>query len=110
VNIELLENVMSRDTSELDRLLKTVGDLPKREETEKTDWRLHLLIRAEKQLWVAFETKEGSRYVLVAKGTYLGALLRYCKTGYVPGAQLTKNGVPCNLAERVDEECTVSYK
>jgi len=102
---------MNRDMSELDRLRQTVDDLPKREETrEKTNWRLHLLVRTTEQRWVAFETAGGSRDVLVAKGTYLGALLRYCKTGYVPGATLTKNGVPCNLAERVDEACTVAYK
>ena len=102
---------MSRDMSGLDRIMSEVAGLSKREKLHETNWRLYHLIRVEKQLWITLETTAGSRDILVAKGTYVGALLRYGKVEYIPEAKLTKNCRECNLAERIDENnCTIAYK
>ncbi len=97
--------------SDLDNLMDVVRRLPKRNKGTETNWRLWNVIRAEKQLWVTLDLGEkGLRTVLVAKGTYLGALLRYCGVEYRKGAKLTKDGNVCNLSERIDKECVVGYK
>lgn len=102
---------MAKSVEDLDRLMAVVAGLPKREKTEETNWRLYHVVRAKTQLWVTLDLGEkGSLEKLVAKGTYLGALLRYYGVQHDQNARLTKNGKPCNLAERADEACTFAYK
>jgi hypothetical protein len=96
---------MAKNMDDLNRLMATVAGLPKREKTEETNWRLWHLVRTKEQVWVTLDLGEkGSIEKLVAKGTYLGALLRYYNVEHVAGAQLIKNGKPCNLSEKVETE------